>query len=66
MRNITRFLDDFMFQLSKDEFDLLRSQFSVPGQWGARRYPPYAFTEQGVAMLSSHLLQLGFLRLARG
>jgi hypothetical protein len=54
-RNITRFPDDFMFQLSKDEFAALRSRSAAPGQWGGRRYPPYAFTEQGVAMLSSVL-----------
>ncbi len=53
-RNITRFPDDFMFQLSQQEFDDLRSQ-SVTSSWGGRRYPPYAFTEQGVAMLSSVL-----------
>ena len=43
-----------MFQLSKEEFGNLRSQ-SVTSSWGGRRYPPYAFTEQGVAMLSSVL-----------
>ncbi len=43
-----------MFQLTKQEFDNLRSQF-VTSSWGGRRYPPYAFTEQGVAMLSSVL-----------
>ena len=55
-RNLSRFPDDFMFQLSGDEFDALRSQTvtSKPGR-GGRRYPPYAFTEQGVAMLSSVL-----------
>ena len=53
-RNIRRFPEDFMFQLSKEEFDNLRSQ-SVTSSWGGRRYPPYAFTEQGVAMLSSVL-----------
>ncbi len=53
-RNIDRFPEDFMFQLSKDEFNQLRSQ-SVTSSWGGRRYPPYAFTEQGVAMLSSVL-----------
>jgi hypothetical protein len=39
-RNITRFPDDFMFQLSKQEFDVLRSQFGASSQWGGRRYPP--------------------------
>jgi len=53
-RNIKRFPRDFMFQLTKDEFIDLRSQF-VTSNWGGRRYYPYAFTEQGVAMLSSVL-----------
>jgi len=53
-RNNDRFPHDFMFQLTKQEFDYLRSQF-VTSSWGGRRYPPYAFTEQGVAMLSSVL-----------
>ncbi|MBN2553131.1 MAG: ORF6N domain-containing protein, partial [Spirochaetales bacterium] len=44
-RNIERFPSDFMFQLTKREFDDLRSQ-SVTSSWGGRRYPPYAFTEQ--------------------
>ena len=51
-RNISRFPQDFMFQLSKDEFENLRCHFGTLSQWGGRRYPPYAFTEQGVAMLS--------------
>jgi hypothetical protein len=54
-RNLDRFPDDFMFQLSQVEFDNLRSQFGTSGRWGGRRYRPYAFTEQGVAMLSSVL-----------
>ncbi len=54
-RNIARFPEDFMFQLSKSEFAVLRSQSPASEQWGGRRYPPYAFTEQGVAMLSSVL-----------
>ena len=53
-RNQNRFPSDFMFQLSKKEFEILRSQI-VTSSWGGRRYPPYAFTEQGVAMLSSVL-----------
>ncbi len=53
-RNIERFPADFMFQLSTSEFKILRSQF-VTSSWGGRRYAPYAFTEQGVAMLSSVL-----------
>ena len=54
-RNIVRFPDDFMFQLSMDEYANLRSQFVTSSAWGGRRRPPYAFTEQGVAMLSSIL-----------
>ncbi len=53
-RNLARFPADFMFQLPKGEFDNLKSQ-SVTSSWGGRRTPPYAFTEQGVAMLSSVL-----------
>lgn len=64
-RNIDRFPSDFMFQLSDEEFHNLRfhsgtssqdlKSQSVTSRWGGRRYPPYAFTEQGVAMLSSVL-----------
>ena len=54
-RNIERFPDDFAFQLTQEEFDILREHAGDTGQWGGRRYPPYAFTEQGVAMLSSVL-----------
>ena len=54
-RNLTRFPEDFMFQLSQEEFAILRSQIVTSSDWGGRRYPPYAFTEQGVAMLSSVL-----------
>src|SRR5205807_6173053 len=55
-RNLRRFPEDFMFQLTREEADALRSQFatSKPNR-GGRRYRPYAFTEQGVAMLSSVL-----------
>ncbi|MFH1288784.1 MAG: ORF6N domain-containing protein [bacterium] len=53
-RNIDRFPQDFMFQLSKEEFDNLRFQFET-SRWGGIRYLPYVFTEQGVAMLSSVL-----------
>lgn len=53
-RNIERFPEDFMFQLTASEFEILRSQI-VTSRWGGRRYAPYAFTEQGVAMLSSVL-----------
>lgn len=54
-RNPERFPSDFMFQLTKEEFTVLRSQSVTSRGWGGRRYPPYAFTEQGVAMLSSVL-----------
>jgi hypothetical protein len=56
-RNIRRFPDDFMFELTKEEFQNWRSQFvtSSSPQWGGARYKPMAFTEQGVAMLSSVL-----------
>jgi len=54
-RNIERFPSDFMFQLDQDEFDSLRSQLVISKGKGGRRYLPYAFTEQGVAMLSSVL-----------
>ncbi len=53
-RNIDRFPNDFMFQLTKEEFANLRFQFET-SRWGGIRYLPYAFTEQGVAMLSSIL-----------
>ena len=53
-RNIKRFPDDFMFQLTKQEFDDLIFQ-SGTSSWGGTRKLPYAFTEQGVAMLSSVL-----------
>jgi hypothetical protein len=55
-RNIDRFPTDFTFQLSDDEFSALRSQSATSNAGrGGRRRPPYAFTEQGVAMLSSVL-----------
>ena len=50
-RNIERFPEDFMFQLTPNEFDNLKSQFAT-SSWGGVRKLPYAFTEQGVAMLS--------------
>ena len=53
-RNSTRFPKDFMFVLNKSEFNILRSQFAT-SRWGGSRYTPMAFTEQGVAMLSSVL-----------
>ncbi|HEY4715351.1 MAG TPA: ORF6N domain-containing protein [Candidatus Paceibacterota bacterium] len=56
-RNIERFPLDFMFQLTKDEYKSLRSQFVTlnNGRGQHRKYLPYVFTEQGVAMLSSVL-----------
>lgn len=55
-RNLERFPDDFMFQLTSEESDSLRCQTGISNeQRGGRRYLPYAFTEQGVAMLSSVL-----------
>jgi hypothetical protein len=53
-RNLERFPADFMFRLTEKEFLHLRSQF-VTSSWGGTRYLPYAFSEQGVAMLSSVL-----------
>ena len=61
-RNIGRFPDDFMFQLTKDEVEVVKSQFATSpdsnfyaGQEGGRRKPPYAFTEQGIYMLATVL-----------
>ena len=68
-RNIERFPEDFMFQLSKEEFECLRSQFATSNvksidltsqfatsnKRGGQRYMPYAFTESGIAMLSGVL-----------
>lgn len=53
-RNSERFPDDFMFQLNKGEYENLRCQIGT-SSWGGARYLPMAFTEQGVAMLSSVL-----------
>ncbi|MEI6436514.1 MAG: ORF6N domain-containing protein [Bacteroidota bacterium] len=53
-RNMQRFPADFIFELTRSEFDNLRSQI-VTSSWGGMRYHPYAFTEQGVAMLSGIL-----------
>lgn len=53
-RNIKRFPEDFMFELSKEEWENLRCHFGT-SSWGGIRYAPMAFTEQGVAMLSSVL-----------
>lgn len=54
-RNYDRFPPDFMFQLTQEEYEALRSQFVISKGKGGRRYFPYAFTEQGVAMLSGVL-----------
>jgi hypothetical protein len=55
-RNEDRFPGDFMFQLTKPEFENLKSQIAISSsKWGGRRHAPYVFTEQGVAMLSSVL-----------
>ena len=54
-RNLERFPADFMFQLTVEEVDLLRSQFVTLKRGQHLKYLPYAFTEQGVAMLSSVL-----------
>lgn len=53
-RNSERFPEDFMFQLTPEEANNLKSQF-VTSSWGGARSTPYAFTEQGIAMLSSVL-----------
>ncbi len=54
-RNLERFPDDFMFQLTDEEYANLKSQIVTSSSWGGRRKRPYVFTEQGVAMLSSVL-----------
>ena len=54
-RNIDRFPPDFMFQLTKSEWDNLKSQNAIPSSHGGRRKLPYVFTEQGVAGLSGVL-----------
>lgn len=53
-RSLERFPPDFMFELTPQEFKNLRSQFVI-SSWGGSRYPPFAFTEHGVAMLSGVL-----------
>jgi phage regulator Rha-like protein len=53
-RNKKRFPDDFMYQLTSQEVTILRSQFAT-SRWGGKRYLPYVFTQEGVAMLSSVL-----------
>ena len=58
-RNVARFPEDFRFQLTKDEYDSLRCQFGTSSEadsgHGGRRYLPYAYTEQGISMLSGVL-----------
>lgn len=53
-RNLNRFPYDFMFELNPEEWQILRTQFAT-SSWGGSRYLPFAFTEQGVAMLASIL-----------
>lgn len=55
-RNPIRFPEDFMFQLSSREAAILRFQIET-SRWGGRRYLPYAFTEEGIAMLSNGFSQ---------
>ena len=54
-RNLDKFPEDFMLRLTNSEFANLRSQSVTSSLWGGCRYPPYAFTEPGVAMLSDVL-----------
>ena len=54
-RNLKRFPADFMFQLTSEEYDGLKCQFGISNRWGGDRKLPYAFTEQGVSMLSGLL-----------
>lgn len=54
-RNADRFPDDFAFVLDRQEFTILRSQIATSNSWGGLRHAPMAFTEQGVAMLSTVL-----------
>ncbi len=61
-RNAERFPDDFMVQLSRGEWDNLKSQIVISSWGGMRRATPYAFTEQGVAMLSSVLRSTGAMQ----
>jgi len=65
-RNIERFNgDDFMFELTRSEFDNLRCRFGI-SSWGGTRYMPFAFTELGVAMLSSVLNSKTAIEINRG
>ena len=61
-RNLDRFPEDFAFQLTEEEFEDLRCQTGI-SSWGGRRYAPYAFTEQGIAMLSGVLRSRRAVRL---
>ena len=54
-RNRERFPEDFVFQLTREEFDLLRSQYATSSSHGGRRYLPYAFTEHGAIMAANVL-----------
>src|SRR3989338_7783655 len=54
-RNKERFPKDFMFQLNREEYENLKSQFVISSWGGSRRAKPYAFTQEGIAMLSSVL-----------
>lgn len=65
-RNRDRFPADFMFQLTEQEFDHLKSQIVISSCGGLRRAYPYAFTEQGVAMLSSVLRSKRAIASSRG
>jgi len=70
-RNIQRFPQDFMFKFKREEWDSLRSQFVISKGRGGTRYLPYAFTEQGLAMLSGILnsekaIDAGYWMLATG
>ena len=57
-RNIERFPENFMFQLTDEEYSCLRFQTGTSNTKGGRRYNPYVFTEQGVAMLTTIMFQL--------
>ncbi|HIH8951488.1 TPA: ORF6N domain-containing protein [Legionella pneumophila] len=57
-RNLVRFPDEFRFQLTELEYEHLRSQFVTSSPHGGRRYLPFVFSEQGVAMLSAVPLQM--------
>ena len=66
-RNLQRFPEDFRFQLTEEEFESLRSQIVTSNKGrGGRRYLPYVFTEQGVAMLSGILKSERAVRLISG